>query len=294
MACGFFRAMSYDFANHHIIASVDGVRAVIDSMKRNTKNYDVLKEGCYFLQNILCNPEITPETIECVLCTIPIIIDALCETIDDAEYRGAACGVLASLAIDESAREHIARYDLSVPMLLSVLGPGIDMDTCKYSLNTLSFLATVNDDTKAKIAKLQGIRTVLEFLTPLNDVVLLDSGMRLLAELTRNNKENTQLLLDEGGFEFVRTTMENNSGSSHLQGRAFAVLRNLAILDFESAVSLILNMMSSHKKDSLVQFGTCQALLQYCCHFPSTTKLLQSERGGEILALSQFLLPFSN
>ena len=134
MACGFFRGMSYDFANHHIIASVDGVGTIIDSMKRNTKQYDVLKEGCYFLQNILCNPEITCETIECVSFIIPIIIDALCEKIDDAEYTGAACGVLANLAIHESAREHIVRYNLSIPTLLSVVRSGIDKVACKYSL----------------------------------------------------------------------------------------------------------------------------------------------------------------
>lgn len=50
--CIFFRALSYDFANHPIIDRFLGVGAVIDSMKRNADKYDVLKEGCYFLQNV--------------------------------------------------------------------------------------------------------------------------------------------------------------------------------------------------------------------------------------------------
>jgi hypothetical protein len=266
-------------------------------MKRNTKQYDVLKEGCYFLQNILCNPEITCETIECVSFIIPIIIDALCEKIDDAEYTGAACGVLANLAIHESAREHIVRYNLSIPTLLSVVRSGIDKVACKYSLNALSFLATVNDDTKAKIAKLQGMTTVMNFLIPLSEIVLLDSGMRLLAELTEKNKENSQLLLDEGGLEFVTTKMTGNAQSSHLQVSAFAVLRNLAILDFEKvddAVISILTMMRSHKEDSMVQVDACQALLQYCCRYPGTATLLQSEEAGQTLSLSQSSLHVAN
>jgi len=52
MGCNFFRALSYDFANHPIIDRFSGVGAVIDSMKQNADKYDVLKEGSYFLQNV--------------------------------------------------------------------------------------------------------------------------------------------------------------------------------------------------------------------------------------------------
>jgi len=291
MTCSFFRAMSYDFHNHRAIASVDGVRAVVDSMKRNTKKYDVLKEACYFFQNIMCNPDTKSKTTECVLSTVPIIIDALGDKLRDVEYTRAACGVLANLAIDENAREQMIRYNLLVPTLLSILASSkIDMDACKCSLNVLNFLATVNNKAKAKIANHGGMKTIIGFLTPLDSVILLDSGMRLLAELTKTNKRNSQLFLDEGGFELVTTKMMNNAHWSILQVQAFATVRNLAVLDLEEvkvAVSLILEVIRDHKEDR-IQLDACQALLQYCCRFPSAAKMLQSEEANQILASSQF------
>jgi len=296
MACGFFRAMSDDFESHSSINSVDGVGNVINAMKRYPKKYDILKEGCYFMQNILCNPAILPETIELIVSkdVVPLIIDAMGNKANDVECVTAACGLLANLVIDESAREHVGKCDLTVPTLLAVLGSGTDMDARKCSLNALSFLATGNDVNIAKIISLDGIKTLMDFLTPPNDVVLADSGMRLLAELTKNSKVNSQTLMDTGGLEFVTNEMANNPDSPHLQASAFRVLRNLPIgLDkVDATVHLILKSMETHEEDSIVQYEGCHVLMSYCCRFPTgTAEPLCSQEAGPILAHSRFQMP---
>ena len=101
MGCGFFCAMSYDVANHPSIYSVSGVGAIIDSMKMNSKKYDVLKEGCYFLQNMLCNPGILLGTIRLVVSEgiALTIIDSISEKVDDDEYHGVCLQKKAGLGL---------------------------------------------------------------------------------------------------------------------------------------------------------------------------------------------------
>mmetsp|Transcript_34391 Transcript_34391/g.72464 ORF Transcript_34391/g.72464 Transcript_34391/m.72464 type:complete len:1592 (+) Transcript_34391:26-4801(+) len=294
MACGFFRAMSYDVANHGTINSVNGVGVIIDAMKRNMKKYEILTEGCYFLQNILCNPDILPDATQLVVSkgTIPLIINAIREKADDTEYAGAACGVLANLAIDEGAREHISSYETSISTLLMVIGSGIDMDDTKRALNALSLLATDNDDNKAQIVNLGGIKKVMDLMTPPNDVLLVDSAMRLLFELTKNNNENSKLLLEAGGFDLVSTEMMKNSDSPHLQARACAVLGNIpaGIDKAKDALVLTLASMKKNKEESMVQYEGCKALLKHCCRFPTFFEKLRSEDARQILEQSHFEL----
>ena len=295
MGCGFFRAMSYDFAFHPHIHAVNGLGVVIDSMKTNRKKYDILKEGCYFLQNILCNPAITTETIDNVVShgIIPLIIDAVAIKSGYAEFVSAACGAVANLAIDETAREHIQSYAESIPTLLAVVGSGIDLDACRCAMNGLKHLATGNDDVKAKINQLEGIRTLMDFLSPPNDATLVDSGFGLLSELIKGNKENSQMLLDSGVFDFVIAEMANNSESPHLQARACEVLHHLPVSAGQSkdAVSLILTAMGEHEEDSVVQYEGCKTLLQIICRFPNTAEALLSAEAQSSLCQSQFMLP---
>jgi hypothetical protein len=290
MGCGFFRAMSYDFANHPSINSVDGVSEIIDSMKRNPKKHDVLKEGCYFLQNMLCNPDILPEMIRLIVSEgiALTIIDSIFEKVDDDEYHGAACGLLANLSIDDYARKHIGSYDSSVSTLLKVLGLGVDVDACKCALTTLKLLATGNDDYKDKIVRHGGIKSVIDLLTSNSiDVVMIDSGLGLLSELTKNNSKISQLLLDQDGLEFVTKTMSYHSTSSHVQARACEILCNLPIEpdEVKGAAELILKAMK-YRTDSMVQYAGCRALLHCCCRSPAIAELLRSEEV--VLRRSQF------
>jgi len=186
---------------------------------------------------------------------------------------------------------------------LSVFGHGVTSDAaCKCSLNALKLLAAGNDDIKFKIAHLGGIKTVSDFLSPPNDVSvnlinscvwMLDAGLGLLSELTKNNERNAQMLLDTGGYALVTSEMTNHSDSSHLQARACEVLCNLPISntdEVDAAVKLILSAMKNHKDSSLVQYEGAQALLKFCCTYPSTSEILKSEEAtASILAESQYM-----
>merc|ERR1712029_901173 len=180
-------------------------------------------------------------------------------------------------------------HELCVPILLSVLGYGVDMDSCRYLLNALKLFATGNNAKEKKILCLQGIRKVLTFLTH-SDIVLVDSGFGLLAELTKCDEIYSQMLLEAGGFDWVMTEMSNHTTSSHLQARACEVLRNLPVgMDkVNLAVNLILRAMKTHTEDRMVQYQGCHALVQLCYRLPGVAEMLKSVEARSIICLSAY------
>ena len=292
MGCGFFRSLSYDFANHECIENVNGVVEIIDAMKRNAKKKLVMIEGCYFLQNILCNPDILPETIRLVVSSEVAftVVDGLSENIDDADYVDAACGVISNLAINEDARSHVGDYQKSVPLLLTILGPDTSEDAWKSSMNALKLLATGNVDTKAKIVDHGGIKKVIDYMKQQNnDVVVVDTGLGLLSELASDNRKISRLLFNSGCFDLIKEATAKHSESPHIQARACELLSNLPIdaNDVKGAIGFTLTAMTNHKL-SFVQYAGCHALLQFCCRFPESAQLLQSKRASPILRQSQY------
>ena len=291
MGVGFFRALSYDFVNHASIESVNGVGSIINSMKRNLNKYDIMKEGCYFLQNILCNPDITPETVQILISSgiAPIILETISKKPNDAEYLAASCGVIANIAINDDAREQIMSVDSAVPTLLSVLETDSkDLDACKCSLNALTLLCcSGDDDTKFKIVSSGGIQAVMGLKPPPPNGV----GLALLTELAKDSVKYSQQLYDAGGYDFVIAEMTNNYESAHLQAKACELLSNLRITNTDqviSAVKLILTAMKNHEHDPATQYTGSQALLAFC-QVGSATELLTSEEAEVILGSSQFM-----
>ena len=305
LGCGLFRTISYDFSNHwhiDIVYGVNGVGAVIDSMQRTlvfnqvnqisaARKHDIMKEGCFFLQNILGNPDLLRETIQQVVSSgiTLTIIDSILAKVDDDEYHGTACGMLANLALDESGRQHIADYDSSILTLLKVIGLGVE-EPSKCCLTALKLLASGSDDSKGKIVRLGGVKSVLELLRPKGcDVDLVDSGLGLLSELTKNSSNISQLLLDLDGFECVMKMMAFHSSSSYIQVRACDVICNLPIGAKEAAraTELILKAMK-YRTERMVQYEGCRALL-HCCHCsPKMAELLHS---NEVVLRQSFFTP---
>ena len=95
------------------------------------------------MQNILGNPELLRETIQQVVSSgiTLTIIDSILAKVDDDEYHGTACGMLANLALDESGRQHIADYDSSILTLLKVIGLGVE-EPSNCCLTALKLLAS--------------------------------------------------------------------------------------------------------------------------------------------------------
>ena len=291
MGCGFFRAISYEFANHQCIENVNGVGEIIDAMSRNSKKQLVMKEGCFFLQNMLCNPDILPETIRLVVSSniALTIVDELSENMNDPDFVDAACGFLSNLVINDDARSHVGEYQKSIPTLLSMLERDIIVDACKNAMNALRHLASRNDVNVAKIVDNGGIQKVIDYLKRQNnDVIVVDAGLGLLSELAQD-VEISQRLLDSGCVDLIKKETKKHSDSPHIQARACEMLPNLLIdgNDIKGAIGFTLTAMKNHKH-SLVQYAGCHALLQYCCRFPESIQLLQSKRAMPILRESQY------
>jgi len=291
MACGFWRSMSYDFQEHMTIYRFNGVQAVVDSMKRNPTKFEILKEGCFFIQNIVCNPEVSRDTVNMIVANgiIPIVVDAVASFPTKNDFIEAACGALTNLAIDENARSAIGQYSRTIPTILSILESEIlEGDVLHSSLSALKVLAKENDANKAMIVNAGAVDRVMKFLKQhTDDDYLVARGFGLLIELTRNGTESDETTIELNGFfDLVTSEMKKRPGSVHIQAGGCGMLRNLPLSrreQAETAMILVLEAMKNHSEDSMVQFEGCHALLWYSSKFPELAAMLQSEENSRVL-----------
>eukprot|EP00984_Skeletonema_dohrnii_P012258 scaffold4957_cov115-Skeletonema_dohrnii-CCMP3373.AAC.5 len=277
-AISVFRAMSYDFSNHWICNNINATTSIIESMKINQTNSEVLKEGCLFLQNIICNHEISSDTIDLIVSsgTIPIIVGAMSSPMEN-DLVECACGLLGNLAIDDDIREEIGKNSSSIAILLRILTTNPDEDVSKSAMIALKRISSDNEDNITKIVEQDGVHGVLEFLKGKSiDKDLLATGFGLLSHLTKNKSSNTSQLLD-----FVISEMRNHPNQPQLQAGTCSVIRNLSMDDVEQAKvanALVVAAMNRHQNDSRVQLNSCQALLNLYIQFPSIVQpLMQQE-----------------
>ena len=115
----------------------------------------------------------------------------------------------------------------------------------------MKLLATGHTDLKAKIVKLDGITRLHDFLVLTTDSALADAGLRLLAELTKNDTDNSKILAEGGGFDLIRHAMATYVESPFIQASCCGVLRNLppgSQLDqANDIVALVLTAMKKHR-----------------------------------------------
>ena len=259
-------------------------------MKRNPKKFDIMKDACLTLQNFLSNEERRQETIDLVtsLNVIPVVIDGMYYSHKDMGV--AACGLLANLAMDEDAKTVICDYALSTKTLLAVLEcTGIDADVAISTLTVLRLLLTKNQEYKRKIAEGGGIKTITDFLTAPQEVIVAESAESVLAEMVNNNADNAEQLKACGGIKFVTSLMKGKPRSSALQAVGCRILCSLAtsahpskgvsahpiqVEEAEEALKLVLSMMKSHTNSNSVQLDGSQALVHLCSVFPTLTASL--------------------
>ena len=267
-AIAVFRAISYDFSNHWIYTNMSATTSIIGTMKINHTSTDVVKEGCLFLQNIICNNEISTDTIDLILSnnTISIIVDAI-SSISDNDLNKCVCGLLGYLSIDNDMREEIGSNSSSIAVLLRILATKGD-DASNSALIALKRVATDNERNVAKMLELDGIDTTVSFLEgKSSDKDLLTTGLGLLSHLTRNRLDSNPQLLD-----FVISQMRNDIDSPLLQAGTCSVIRNLPVGDIEKAKvvnALVVAAMNRHDGDSQVQLEAYQALLNLYTQHPS-------------------------
>ncbi len=280
---GIFRVISYDFGKHGDIQNVKGIEAIIESMKRNPKKCSILKEGCTFLQNFLCNEERRGETIELIssLNVLPVVVDSMYSSSDDMDFLGTASGLLANLAMDDPSI--VSDYVLSIKTLLVVLQmENILVETSVSVFTALRLLLTNNVENRRKVSEGGGIKIITDFLAVPREVIVVESGLELLVEMIKNSSEISEQLQRCGGIQFVLSLIRGKPRSSTVQAAGCRILRALATLPSHSielemakeTVKAILSMMKSHRNNSRVQLESSRALLQICTLSPSLTESL--------------------
>jgi hypothetical protein len=279
---GIFRAISYDFGKHSDIQNVKGIEAIIESMKRSPKKCSILKEGCTFLQNFLCNEERRGETIELIssLNVLPVVVDSMYSSSEEMDFLGTASGLLANLAIDDPSI--VSDYELSIKTLLVVLQmENILVETSVSVFTALRLLLTNNVENRRKVSEGGGIKIITDFLAVPREVIVVESGLELLVEMIKNSTEISEQLQRCGGVQFVLSLIRGKPRSSTVQAAGCRILRALATLPSHSielmakeTVKAILSMMKSHRNNSRVQLESSRALLQICTLSPSLTESL--------------------
>lgn len=278
---GIFRVISYDFGKHSDIQNVKGIEAIIESMKRNPKKCSILKEGCTFLQNFLCNEERRGETIELIssLNVLPVVVDSMYSSSDDMDFLGTASGLLANLAMDDPSI--VSDYVLSIKTLLVVLQmENILVETSVSVFTALRLLLTNNVENRRKVSEGGGIKIITDFLAVPREVIVVESGLELLVEMIKNSSEISEQLQRCGGIQFVLSLIRGKPRSSTVQAAGCRILRALVTLPSHSielemakeTVKAILSMMKSHRNNSRVQLESSRALLQICTLSPSLTE----------------------
>lgn len=157
------------------------------------------------------------------------------------------------------------------------------------TLTVLRLLLTKNQEYKRKIAEGGGIKTITDFLTAPQEVIVAESGLALLAEMVNDNADNAEQLKACGGIKFVTSLMKGKPRSSALQAVGCRILCSFAtsahpskgvsahpiqVEEAEEALKLVLSMMKSHMNSNSVQLDGSQALVHLCSVFPTLTASL--------------------
>ena len=146
-------------------------------------------------------------------------------------------------------------------------------------MNALALLSTNNTTIKESIVQNGGIQTTLDFLTPPNEEVLVDSGLRLLNELAKDNHKNLAALKSAGLKELITAEMEKNTESPQIMSSCFSMLRHVNpkdSLEAKRIVIMALDTLKRHPSDANVQLEGSQALLHIMLLFPEVSTDIQS------------------
>jgi len=156
------------------------------------------------------------------------------------------------------------------------------------TLTVLRLLLDDNQENMCKISEVGGIKTVIDFLTAPREVIVAESGLELLAEMIKNNADNSEQLKVCGGIQFVTSLMKGKPRSAAVQAVGCRILCAFTNPSFgvsahptqvdedDEALKLVLSVMKSHRNNNSVQLASSHALLHFCTLFPTLIKSLDS------------------
>ncbi|KAL3789146.1 hypothetical protein HJC23_012235 [Cyclotella cryptica] len=281
-ACALLRALSYDFSTHQLIMKAKGAEAVVATLNAHPKKLDSLIDGCFFLQNILCNIRTFIEASTLIISQglLSVILGGLVLH-PDVTYLRAACNILTALAMSDVARTVIGDDEDSSSKILSILDLDIDLDSKKSAIDALKLISVGNEKFASQFSENDGIPRVLDFMGhhP-TDIYLVISCLGLMNALVEN-EQNSKLFVDANGFVTMSCQMNSHRTLSFIQARGCSILRRLVIdgvgtENAKCAIDAIFSALHRFDYDHLIQFDGRHALLNICSQYPSLAPLLHS------------------
>jgi hypothetical protein len=285
--CALLRALSYDFRIHKLIMSCKGVEAAASMLKLNG-NLVALMDGCYFLQNLLCNPHTSREACNLFLeqGLTSLIADGI-TAFPQVTYLRVACAILTNLAIKTVSRNGAEVDKRVVGKVLSILDCDVDIGTKKLALDTLLALSVGKDRFSSDFVNSGGIEKILTLMKAApKDAHVSHCGVQLMIG-SMKSQQQTEMFADADGFNVMTRQMSANPEVLFIQSFGCSILRrfNDCCIEGDKAgetLHSILAALGRFNDDEIIQFDGRHALLTVISQFPSVAPLLQTNKIREI------------
>ena len=276
LGCGFFRTCSYERTNADLVKKI-GVTAVTNSMKRNPRKCDVLREGSAFLQNMLV---IYPDLARTVIKRqrgeseddgiVPILVNALKNNDKDANLHEAACGVLSNVALIASGKSAIIKAG-SIPVLMRVLENAATVSGEIGLKRTLFlFLTLLATDDEANVETMLprlrggGLEDTLSMIKKHpKDSLLLVAAFGFLKAIAEHNNHLADDIVRSGVVKLVVLAMDKHARFDQIQIAScalLAVIKHDGSKSSTSAAKRVINAIENHEDDPAVLEEACHAL----------------------------------
>ena len=293
MGCGALGAFSYDenFTQH--IMDAGGVQAVVAAMERFPKKVAVLREGCFFFQNLIVR---SADALSAVSNSevVPIIVGVMSTENLGTEILLPICGLIANLAVNKEAKEFIGQSD-AISATISVLNSSNDGEVKQAACTVLKNLAIGSSGNQTKITEKGGLDALFGAIRihP-GDALLLILSFNVMKELCVKDEEIAYQIVDNGGIKIILKAMQKNSDLAAMQVAACEIIGYLFLegkseIHAPKLVKAIVTAMKNHSEVSDVQIQGCDALFELS-QISTTRLILKKQETQELLlkAKSQF------
>ena len=299
LGCGFFRTCSYERANADLVKKV-GIAAVTNSMKRNPRKCDVLKEGSAFLQNMLViYPDLTRTVIKRQRGesegdgVISTLVKAMKNNDKDASLHEAACGVLSNVALITNGKSEIIKAG-SIPVLMRVLKNAAtfsgEIGLKRTLFLFLTLLATddeVNVESMLPSLRGGGLEDTFSLIKQHpKDSLLLVAAFGFLKAIAEHNSQLADDIVRSGVVKLVVSAMDKQARFDQIQIASCALLSVIKHDGSKSstfAAKRVINAIENHEDDPTVLEEACHALYNLAECTSTVVPLIKAKNVREML-----------
>ena len=291
MGCAALRSLSYDEDTSTIINKAGGLETVIKSLECNANRFEVQKQGCHFLQNMIVRSTDTAKVISKSQ-VIPIFLETMSKIHADAEFKQAVCGLISKLALLRDTTDLIGTSG-AISVIIDTLNTTTNQETAQAACSALKHLATGSDNNQSKISQAGGISSAFHALESYpNDPILLASSLNLIKELCMSDEETARTIAKMGKIKTILKAMETKLDLKQydLATIQVAAISVVGYLIFEGKdekiapkfVKKIVEAMKDHSDDGELQIRACDALFELS-QVPTSYTVLKEKQTQELL-----------